>query len=244
MTIKTKAAGTGIRAAGNTSHCSPNYTPESLTLVVTKDVVRVDSRILAGQLGVEHRSTFALILRYEGEFQEIDQLRFKNADGKRAQGGGNAERYALLTEDQSFFLLTLSRNSERVVRLKMRLVQAFRRARDGMEISKDYLPFYHQLHDEVRHLAEVAHASGSTTPECMFHITMNRMVNAAMGLESGERGTLSPQQRLAVATANFIAQKAIEAALGAGVDHHCAYIEAKRQVEKFANGAHLLLEAA
>lgn len=244
MTIKTKAAGTGIRAAENTSHCALNYTPESLMLVVTKDVARVDSRILAGQLGVEHRSTFALILRYEDEFQEIDQLRFKNADGKRVQGGGNAERYALLTEDQSFFLLTLSRNSERVVRLKMRLVQAFRRARDGMEISKDYLPFYHQLHAEVRHLAEVAHASGSTTPECMFHISMNRMVNAVMGLESGERGTLTPQQRLAVATANFIAQKAIEVALGAGADHHRAYLEAKRQVENFACGAHLLLEAA
>lgn len=244
MTIKTKAAGTGIRAAGNTSYCSLDYTQEPLTLVVTKDMARVDSRILAVQLGVKHRNTFELIQRYENELREINHLRFKTGAGGRAQGGGNGERYALLTEDQAFFLLTLSRNSERVVTLKLRLVQAFRRARDGMEISKDYLPFYHQLHDEVRHMAEVAHASGSTTPECMFHISINRMVNTAMGLESGERSTLTPQQRLAVATANFIAQKAIETALGAGTDHHNAYLEAKRQVENFASGAYLLLEAA
>lgn len=241
---KTKAAGTGIRAAEKTTLCKSDYTPETLPLVVAKDVARVDSRILAGQLGVQHRSTFSLILQYENELQEIDQLRFKNADGKRTQGGGNAERYALLSEDQAFFLLTLSRNTKNVVRLKMRLVQAFRRVRDNVEISKDYLPFYHQLHEGVRHLAEVAHAAGSTTPERMFHLNMNRLVNSAVGLASGERANLTPQQRIAVTAANFIVQKAIQQALESGADHHNAYLEAKRQVEHYASGVHLLLDAA
>lgn len=244
MTIKTKAAGTGITAADKTLLCRLDYTPETLLLTVDKDVARADSRILAGQLGVEHRSTFALILRYENEFQEIDQLRFKIADGKRTQGGGKAERYALLTEDQSFFLLTLSRNSVCVVPLKKRLVQAFRRVREVVEIGKDYLPYYHDLHDEVRHMVEAAHNAGSTTPERVFHINMNRMLNTVMGLESGERASLTPQQRLAVTTANFIALQAIRQALDAGGDHHNAYAEAKQQVEGYVRGAALLLAAA
>lgn len=51
--------------------------------------------------------------------------------GERTQGGGNAERFALLNEDQAFFLLALSRNTERVVELKSDLIMAFREARYG-----------------------------------------------------------------------------------------------------------------
>lgn len=241
--IQNKAAGTGIQAADKTSLCKSEYTPETLSLVVVKDVACVDSRILAGHLGVKHSSTFELILKYESDFYEIDQLRFKTGAGQRIQGGGNGERYALLTEDQSFFLMTLSRNSERVVRLKMRLVQAFRRARDAVEIAKDYLPGYHQLQGEVKHLAEVAHAAGSRTPERVFHININRLVNNACGLAPGQRAELTPQQRMAVASAGFIVQKAIELALDAGADYHDAYASAKVQVHLYASGASLLLGA-
>lgn len=243
MNNKAKAAGTGIRAAQKTSLCIFNYSPETLPLVIAKDVPLVDSRILAGQLGVKHSSTFRLILRYKEEFQEIDQLRFKIEVGKRIDGGGNAERYVLLTEDQSFFLLTLSRNSECVVRLKIRLVQAFRLARDSMEIAKDYLSGYHQLQDEVKHLAEVAHAAGSKTPEHIFYNNINRLVNNVCGLAPGQRAGLTPQKRMVVTCAGFIVKKAIESSLEAGANHRDAYASAKAQVEIFANGASLLLGA-
>lgn len=237
---QTKAAGTGIRAAGKTSLCRPDYTAESLPLEVVKDISLVDSRILAAQLGVKHRSTFALIQRYAPEFQAFDQLRFKNAVGERIQGG-NAERYALLSEDQAVFLLTLSRNSERVVPLKARLVQAFRRARDGVELGKDYLPGYHDLHDEVKRLAEAAQAAGSAAPERVFHMNMNKLVNNALGLAPGQRGSLTPQRRMAVISAGFVVQKAIERTLASGGDHHAAHAEAKAQVNAYARGAALLL---
>lgn len=238
---QTKAAGTGIRAAGETTNCKVNYTPDTLPLVVDKDVARVDSRLIAESLGKQHRSTFKLILTYENELQKIDHLRFKSADGKRIQGGGNAERFALLSEDQAFFLLVLSRNSERVVSLKLKLIQAFRQARDAVEITKDYLPGYHQLQNEAKHLAEVAHAAGSTTPERTFHININRLVNNACGVEPGQRASLTPQQRMAVTSAGFVAQKAIARALESGADHHQAYAVAKAQVQRYASGAALLL---
>lgn len=241
MTNQTKAAGTGIRAAQGTALCRPDYSAESLPLNIIKDVARVDSRVISKQLGQKHASTFELILRYEKEFQEIDHLRFKTGVGKRHQGGGNAERFALLTEDQAFFLLTLSRNSERVVYLKMRLVQAFRHARDAAELSKDYLPLYHDLHDEIKHMAEVAHAAGSETPERMFHMNLNKLVNNALGLAPGQRGSLTPQKRMAVISAGFVAQKAIEQTLASGGDHHDAYDAAKAQVQGYATGAALLL---
>lgn len=244
MDNQTKAAGTVIRAADKTLLCRSNYTLETLPLVVIKEVVRVDSRIIAGQLGTKHKNTFGLILKFENEFQELNQLLFKTAVGKRAQGGGNAERFALLSEDQSFFLLALSRNSTRVVQLKLKLVQAFRQARDAVEIAKDYLPGYHQLQNEAKHLAEVAHAAGSTTPERTFHMNINRLVNSTCGLSAGQRDKLTPQQRIAVTSVSFIVQKSIESALEAGADHHDAYAVAKVQAQRYASGASVLLGVA
>jgi phage regulator Rha-like protein len=241
MNSQTKAAGTGIRAAGETSHCKANYTPETLPLVVVKEVARVDSRILAGQLGTKHRSTFKLILTHEKEFQKIDQMRFEIAGGGRKHGGGNGERYALLSEDQSYFLLAMSKNNPLVVQLKLNLVLAFRLARDAAEIAKDYLPGYHQLQNETKHLAEVAHAAGSTTPEWTFHSNVNRLVNKVCGLEPGQRASMTIQQRIAVMSVGYIVQKAIASALEAGADHRAAYAYAKAQLQLYASGAALLL---
>lgn len=136
--IQNKAAGACIRAASKTTRCKLNYTPETLPLVVVKEVARVDSRVLAGQLGTKHRSTFKQILIYEKEFQTIDQMRFEIAGGGRKHGGGNGERFALLSEDQSYFLLAMSKNNPLVVQLKLNLVLAFRQARNTAEIAKDY----------------------------------------------------------------------------------------------------------
>ena len=47
------------------------------------------------------------------------------------QHGGGDARFALLNEDQAFFLLSLSRNTDRVVELKANLIMAFREARYG-----------------------------------------------------------------------------------------------------------------
>ena len=216
----------------------------ALPLVVAKDMPRVDSRIIAAHLGVKHRNTIALIQRYEIEFKEINHLLFQTEDGDRIQGGGMGEKYVLLTEDQSYFLLALSRNNGRVVRLKLQLVKAFRRARDGAELGKDYLPFYHDLHDEVKRMAETAKAAGSTAPERVHHINLNKLINSALGIEAGQRGMLTPQTRMAASGACVIAQKALQAALDAGGDHHQAYNEAKRQVDSYATAARLLLVAA
>ena len=80
---------------------------EPLTLSITTLEPRVDSRTLARNMGVKSRASFALIERYADTLKAHGQLTFKKAVGERQQGGGNAERYAMLNENQSFFLLTL-----------------------------------------------------------------------------------------------------------------------------------------
>ncbi len=104
----------------------------AITLTQSQGEPRVDSRVLAEQLGTKHKSSIELIDKYADKIRRFGHLPFQTEVGKRVQGGGKAERFALLNEDQTYFLLALSRNTDRVVELKSSLVIAFREARYGM----------------------------------------------------------------------------------------------------------------
>ncbi len=100
-----------------------------IQLIPATDGPRVDSRTIAHQLGTDHRSSFRLITRYESSFQQLGLLRFEIAKPVQGTAGGRPQSYALLNEDQCYLLLSLSRNTQRVVDLKVKLVQAFSEAR-------------------------------------------------------------------------------------------------------------------
>lgn len=104
-----------------------------VTLTQSQGEPRVDSRVLAEQLGIQHKNTMELIERYAGKIQQFGLLPFQTEAVKKPGARGTKhQRYALLNEDQSYFLLALSRNTECVVELKSSLVMAFREARYGM----------------------------------------------------------------------------------------------------------------
>lgn len=90
-------------------------TTDAFTLTTVKAEPRIYSRSLAKSLRNKHKAAMALIERYTDKFKSFGQLPFKKEVGDRAQGGSNPERFALLNEDQAFFLLSLSRNSDHVV---------------------------------------------------------------------------------------------------------------------------------
>ena len=69
---------------------------------------RVDSRIIAGHFGIEHYNLMEYICKYSNEFNQLGMLTFKNEE---KQGCRQPEKYALLNEDQTIFILTLSRNT-------------------------------------------------------------------------------------------------------------------------------------
>ncbi|MGP0172355.1 Rha family transcriptional regulator [Pseudomonas sp. NCHU5208] len=89
---------------------------------------RVDSRVIAEQLGNQHESSMRLIRTYKTDFEELGILRFQIGE---IIGRGQPEQFALLNEDQAYLLLTYSRNTKKVRALKVNLVIAFREARYG-----------------------------------------------------------------------------------------------------------------
>ncbi|WP_374256448.1 Rha family transcriptional regulator [Aquabacterium sp.] len=193
--------------------------PGGIALTATKAESRIDSRVLSEHLGNQHKAVMALIERYSNEFKGFGQLPFQKAVGERVHGGGNPERFALLNEDQAFFLLSLSRNSERVVNLKAKLVQAFREARRAADQYRtEYLPTYHGLHDEIHALA------AESSNRHHVHANINKLVNRAAGIEAGQRRACLPMPEQAML---IVAQAVAKNALQGAADHHEGYQRVK-----------------
>lgn len=214
-----------------------------IALIKKKNEARVDSKVLAEQLGIHHKNALALIDANKPEFEEFGRVAFETRT-LETKGGKQKQRIALLNEDQSYFLLTLTRNNERTKRLKVELVKAFSRFRQHQQSESDYLPFYHELHDQVKALSDLAHQCGSNAPERVFHININKLINEAFGLKSGQRPNLPGHMRAKVTAANVIAKELLEEAIARGYDHKAAHLHVKQGVKAFANASVRRLEVA
>lgn len=178
---------------------------------------RVDSRIVAEHLGNQHKNVIELIERYPEQFERFGIVPFQT-EKLPGTGKGRSTRFALLNEDQAFFLLSLSRNTEKVVGLKATLVQAFREARQGQTTGAiEYLPGYHELHDLAHQLA-----NGSAN-ERFVHMNLNKLVNKTVGIASGQRSTLPAPVKSLTVVAQIVASRAMTGAK----DHHDGYQKAK-----------------
>ena len=197
-----------------------------IALIKKKHEPRVDSLVLAESLGIQHKNVLALINENKLEFEEFGRVAFETRT-LETNGGKQKQKIALLNEDQAYFLLTLTRNTEHTKRLKVELVKAFSRFRKHQQVTNDYLPFYHELHDNVKALAEMAHQNGSNTNKKLFHINFNKLINKVFGLDAGQRPDLAPRLRAKVTAANVIAGDILQRCLDENLDHKTTYQKVK-----------------
>lgn len=183
------------------------------------DDPRVDSRVVARRLGRDHQNVYEMVKDYQSDFEQLGILRFETGEIK---GRGQPEKFVLLNEDQAYLLLAYSRNTKRVRQAKIALVMAFRAARLAADITKtEYLPTYHELHDQVGLLA-----SGSGNAR-FVHMNVNKAINQAIGIDAGERGRLGiPRRSLLV-----VAQSLGCLSMAGAKDHHDGYQLLKKALQ-------------
>ena len=214
---------------------TPTTHETGLALVLAKDGPRIDSRIVADELGIQHESMVQNLERYRDKLGLLGVFRFQTEKPLAGSKGGRPVRFALLNEDQAYFAVTLSRNTEQAVEVKFRLVRAFGEARKQQDARQaQYLPFYHLAHDAARSMAQTAQQRGSEAPEQVFHTNVERLINRVFGIEAGQRASLSLAMRNAVSTAYQLVSAAVADTLADGGDHKAAYREAERRVTDFA----------
>ncbi|WP_131667385.1 Rha family transcriptional regulator [Psychrobacter pygoscelis] len=101
-------------------------------VVIENQVAFTNSLAIADGTGNQHKNVLAMIRKHKDYLDKFSPLAFKTLMGKPLPQGGFARptEVALLTEEQATFLMTLLRNSPKVVKFKFDLVQAFFKARD------------------------------------------------------------------------------------------------------------------
>lgn len=192
---------------------------QEIELVLVLREHRVDSRLLATELGHKHKEVLSSIEKYKEQLESLGQLPFETVVGDR---GGSAVRYALLNEDQCYFLLTLLRNNDRIVKAKLNLVKAFKDARKQLaqrDISRiDGKAIRRGETDAIQSLVEYARLGGSTSPE-MYYTNITKMTNAALGIEAGQRDSLDGRQLHILS----IAERLVDLAIRDGVKANLPY---------------------
>ena len=207
-----------------------NKTPQ--TTIVAKlqgNEPRIDSRLISNGLGITHHNFIALTEKYLPQLNTLGVVLFQTDKVKAKMG--RPERFINLNEDQCYALVTLTKNTARAVELKFALVKAFSYSREALTAATDYLPSYREAHDN---LSQLIRLNGSSMPESIHHINLEKMINKALGIPSGSRKHLPPALRSAVAVAEGISNAACEEALKTGQDHKAAYQQAKADVLHFA----------
>ncbi len=93
----------------------------------------VDSRLIAQELGIEHKHLLETIRTYQGEISDLGVLPFQTAKPLEGSQGGRPQTFIYLNELQAAFVATLSRNTPKVVQFKLWLVKAFAEAKQQLE---------------------------------------------------------------------------------------------------------------
>lgn len=93
----------------------------------------VDSRNVAKVFQIQHKTLFRTILDNSEALETLGQLRFQREVGTpRPQGGGNPVKFAWLNFDQVAFLLTLTKTTAQTKEFRLRLILAFKQAREKL----------------------------------------------------------------------------------------------------------------
>ena len=207
---------------------------KDLSLDLIKSEFRVDSRLLAPELNHRHRTILENIDKYRSQFESLGNLPFETEAGYN-----NAPvRFALLNEDQCYFLLTLMRNNNHIVAAKLKLVKAFRDARaqlaqrdiariEGKEARKVETT-------AIKDLVEYATAKGSNNAQ-MYYANITKMTNKLLGIECGQRDKLDERQLQSIRIAETMVEIAIRDGLKANMNYKDIYKLCKDRVSSIAS---------
>lgn len=206
------------------------------SIALIKSEFRVDSRLLSPELDHRHRNIFANITKHLEYFEKLGVVLFEKARVETNMGE-REQSYALLNEDQCYFLLTLMRNTEKVLDAKVNLVKAFRDARTQLakrDIARiEGKQVRHLETDAIRDLVDYARTSGSQNAE-MYYMTITKMTNAALSIDAGQRDKLSARKLDEIKIAETMVKIAISDGLNAGLDYKYIYKLCKDRVSSIA----------
>jgi phage regulator Rha-like protein len=104
-------------------------TTSQIVSIANDGEARASTEAIATGYKLQHKNVPSLLKRYTNEMEGFGLLAFET----RLNNQGSPTEYALLNERQTMLLLTLMRNSVKVVAFKVQLIQEFCRLAEALQ---------------------------------------------------------------------------------------------------------------
>lgn len=219
-----------------------------MKLVTTDgDRVYTTSRIIAENGEVQHQAIMKLVRNYSDDLKSLSTSGFEIRKFKTAGRGGEE---ALLDEIQATFIITLMKNSKKVVQFKKELTKQFFKQREiisrlvqqqkdpsWVNVRRDGKQVYFQKTDIIKDFVEYATSQGSKSAK-MYYINFAKMENSALFFMKQKypnlRELLTIIQLMQVATADTVIEKAIKEGMEQEIFYKDIYKLAKERIIVYA----------
>lgn len=212
------------------------------------NVAYTTTRIIADGCGIEHHAAMKLVKKYENDLNSLGST--SGFEIRKFKTAGRPGEEALLDEEQTTFLITLMRNSPKVVKFKKELTKAFFQQRriisnlimqrdnpNWQEARRDGKIIYRQKTDVIKNFVEYATSQGSGNAE-RYYSNFARMENSALFFFEQKyknmREVLTIKQLMQIATADDVIEKALKEGMDKGMHYKDCYKLAKERVISFA----------
>ena len=208
-------------------------------LVSIEGEQRISSALIADSIGTTHKVANNLIRKYLSRLEVFGELPFKKALGER-------KNLAYLNEDQAIFLMTLSKNTEKVVEFNHQLVTAFSNLRRKQAIVDENHAkaewqerrelgklTRHTQTDAIQTFLDYAGNQGSSNYPLRGYSILTKMVNNALQID--DRETVSEEQLHLVATAELLVAKTLIEGMNVGLAYKNIYQRCRTKVYDLAD---------
>lgn len=194
------------------------------------DEVFTDSLVISLGTGVEHRKLKQAIRKYKDQIEDFGKL---YAPFRAESTGGRKTEYYILNEAQATFLITLLKNTEKVVKFKAELVKQFyemrkfiaeRHTQEWVETRRQGKLTRKAETDVIKELVEYAKVQGSTHSD-MLYMTCSKLANALAGVKDRNQATVMQLNNLSIFE-NIILQM-IRSGIDKGLGYKDIYKECK-----------------
>lgn len=210
---------------------------------VKNNQVFTDSMVIANGTNNQHRSVRLLIEKYEDEFREFGRVSFQMTP-LDTNGGVQKIKIYQLSEPQATFLMTLLKNSEKVVRFKVDLTKEFYRMRTALmeRQTTEWLQtrqkgklVRRKETDALAKLKSYAEDQRECKPYKHIYTNYTKLVNNAVGIKTGERNIATFKQLQIVTLLEDMIENTVIEEMDNGVFFKEIYKKCQSKVNTFVS---------
>lgn len=201
-----------------------------------------DSMVIANGTNNQHESVQRRIRDYNKELSVFGEVGFEI----RPMESGQEMKIYLLNEQQATFLITLLKNTEKVVKFKLELVRQFyamrqfifERQTEGWIQTREQGKITRKAEtDMLSGLVEYARKQGYNHEDKLLYMNYTRLANKICGIS--KRGNATIEQLSTLTVAENIILHCVQVGIQEGKHYKDIYQDCKNRLEMFKDIAYL-----